>query len=112
MFASLFRIIDWLIDLPLEFEQSFQEELHVWEEEKRMPYITSVERAGREKGLQQGLLKGVAVALALKFGKADKRLLAKVNAIQSVKELEDLLEAIPGCSNIQEIRDRLAEPAN
>ncbi len=41
---NLFKFIDWLMSLPTELEQEFQQELNQYEEEKRMPYITSVER--------------------------------------------------------------------
>lgn len=47
---QLFRVIDWLLDLPEELQKGFEEDLFSWEEEKRMPYITSVERSGIKKG--------------------------------------------------------------
>ena len=108
---QLFRVIDWLLELPPELQEGFEEELYAWEEEKRMPYITSFERSGIEKGLRQGLQQGlqeaIAVALAAKFGKVDKRLLAKVRGITDVEKLQALLETIPGAEKLQEIRDRL-----
>ena len=108
---QLFRVIDWMLELPVELKVGFEDELYAWEEEKRMPYITSVERSGIEKGLrqglQQGLQQGIAAALAAKFGKVDKRLLAKVRGITDVDELQALLEAIPEAEKLQEIRDRL-----
>jgi hypothetical protein len=52
---NLFKFIDWLMSLPTELEQEFQQELNQYEEEKRMPYITSVERMGMEKGMIQKL---------------------------------------------------------
>ncbi|WP_287079934.1 MULTISPECIES: hypothetical protein [unclassified Microcystis] len=36
---NLFKFIDWLMSLPAELEQEFQQELNQYEEEKRMPYI-------------------------------------------------------------------------
>ena len=45
---QLFRLIDWLMDLPPELQQDFREELAQWEEEQRMPYVTSIERLARE----------------------------------------------------------------
>ncbi|MDZ7750170.1 MAG: DUF4351 domain-containing protein [Gammaproteobacteria bacterium] len=55
---ELFRVIDWMIRLPEDLEEAFREELYQLEEAKRMPYVTTVERAGIEKGLQQGLAQG------------------------------------------------------
>jgi len=54
----LYRVIDWLLELPPDRELSFWEELRKIEEIKIMPYITSVERLAREEGLEQGLEKG------------------------------------------------------
>jgi hypothetical protein len=56
---TLFRFIDWLLVLPAALEQEFWDELHQFEEEKRMPYVTSVERLGMQKGFEQGLQQGL-----------------------------------------------------
>jgi len=55
-----FRIIDWLLQPPPALEQTFQQELHDYEEGMKMPYITSIERSGIKKGLRRGLERGVA----------------------------------------------------
>jgi hypothetical protein len=51
---ELFRIIDWMIRLPAAAEAAFLQDVYTFEETKRMPYVTSAERAGIEKGLKQG----------------------------------------------------------
>ena len=60
----LFGLIDWMMRLPQELEEAFESELLAHEQEKRMPYISSVERntleRGREEGRGEGLLEGVA----------------------------------------------------
>jgi hypothetical protein len=57
---ELFRIIDWMIALPKALEVAFRQELYTFEEGKKMPYVTTVERAGIEKGHQQGYKQGEA----------------------------------------------------
>ncbi|MEA2040815.1 MAG: hypothetical protein U9N82_13475 [Thermodesulfobacteriota bacterium] len=57
--VDLFRFIDWLMDLPKAHEKLFWEQLARYEEEKKMPYVTSVERIGIEKGMQQGMQQGL-----------------------------------------------------
>ncbi len=108
---QLFRVIDWLLDLPPELKERFEGELHAWEEENRMPYITSIERSGiekgRQEGLQEGLQEGIAVGLAAKFGTAGKRLMSRVRAIHDVDELRALLKAVLAAPSLQDIRDRL-----
>ena len=55
---ELFRVIDWMLQLPAGWEAAFRQDLYAFEESKQMPYVTTVERAGIEKGLQQGLQQG------------------------------------------------------
>ncbi|MES9856498.1 MAG: hypothetical protein ABW166_07850 [Sedimenticola sp.] len=63
---ELFRIIDWMIQLPEVLEREFLDAVYKLEEVKKMPYVTSAERFGIEKGLEQGLQRGeVAVLLRL-----------------------------------------------
>lgn len=62
---ELFRFIDWLLILPKDLDKQFMEELRIIEEEKRMPYVTSVERIGIEKGIQQGIQEGIQKGIRL-----------------------------------------------
>lgn len=51
----LFRFIDWILYLPPEMEHLFWKEIQNYEEEQKMPYITSVEKIGMEKGIRQSI---------------------------------------------------------
>jgi Domain of unknown function (DUF4351) len=51
---NLFRFLDWVIILPKDLDKQFWQELRNFEEQQRMPYITSVERIGFEQGLEEG----------------------------------------------------------
>ncbi len=53
---ELFRFIDWLLVLPEELEDGFSEALRQYEEDIKMPYLTSIERRGIQQGIQQGIL--------------------------------------------------------
>ncbi len=55
---ELFRLIDWLLRLPVELELGFRAEVVKYEAETVMPYITSIERIGREEGRQEGRQEG------------------------------------------------------
>ena len=52
--AELFRFIDWVMDLPEELTEQVYEEVQRLETEARMRYVTSIERMGIKKGIQQG----------------------------------------------------------
>ena len=55
---QMFRVIDWMMDLPPALELQFRSELELIEEENKMPYITSVERLAKNEGLQEGRIEG------------------------------------------------------
>lgn len=55
---GLFRVIDWMMDLPTDLAIEFDGELRKMEEELKMPYVTSIERRGIEKGREEGREEG------------------------------------------------------
>ena len=52
---ELFRLIDWMMRLPDALEREFLDEHYAFEEAQHMPYVTSAERFGIEKGRQEAL---------------------------------------------------------
>ncbi len=51
---QLFRLLDWMMILPEELTQKFDTEINDYEEEKKMPYVTSLERLYLQRGEEQG----------------------------------------------------------
>jgi hypothetical protein len=45
---NLFKFIDWAMMLPEGLKRAFWEELKIYEEERQMPYVTSVERMAKQ----------------------------------------------------------------
>ena len=56
---DLFWFVDWLMKLPEELEQQFDNEVERLETETSMRYMTRFERRGLEKGIEQGLEQGI-----------------------------------------------------
>ena len=100
----LFVFIDWIMDLPKGLDKLFWEEITRYQEEKRMPFITTPERIGREKGLEEGLLKGLEAILKLKFGEAGLALMPEIRELQDHELLEAALEAVGEVSSPDELR--------
>ena len=50
---GLFRLLDWVLALPKPLEYTFKQDLARFEKEHSMPYITSIERIGREEGRKE-----------------------------------------------------------
>ncbi len=57
--VMLFHFLDWLMRLPPELEQQLWRELKAEEEARKMQYVSSVERIGEQRGLQQGFQRGL-----------------------------------------------------
>jgi hypothetical protein len=51
---NLFRFIDWMMELPEGLKQAFRDQLEQYEQERQMPYVTSIEQMGIEKGIEKG----------------------------------------------------------
>jgi hypothetical protein len=56
---GLFTFVDWIMILPEAAKVEFWQELKIYEEERRMPYITSVEQIGYDRGQVVGYGRGV-----------------------------------------------------
>ena len=97
---DLLRFIDWVIALPKDLAEEFSSELQQFEKEQQMQYVTSFERIGVEKGIQQGMQKGEATALVRqmkkKFGNLPKdaeERIEKANSETLLEWLDNVLEA-------------------
>jgi len=68
-------VIDWLMNLPEEFDVKLRDEVHALDEENRMRYMTSFERLAMAEGVQQGRSGGMIEmfldTLALRFPNFD-----------------------------------------
>ncbi|HYV37035.1 MAG TPA: Rpn family recombination-promoting nuclease/putative transposase [Gemmataceae bacterium] len=105
---QLFRLIDWIMTLPDEWEQGFREEIDRFEEELKMPYVTSVERLAKQEGLQEGRQKGIydglAVALEAKFSTAGKKFMKEIRDLKNEEQLLELTRMVHKASTIDELR--------
>jgi hypothetical protein len=103
---QLYRLIEGMMKLPKPLAELAWKEICDFEKEKDMPYITTAERVGIEKGLaeglakgreegrEEGLLTGIEVALELKFAAAGLGLLPEIRQIDDVALLRKVLEAV------------------
>jgi hypothetical protein len=101
---ELFRLIDWMMDLPEAQYRQFWQEMEQYEKEKQVPYITSVERHGMERGKREGLLEGISSCLKIRFGAEDLDLLSAVQSVTDLDRLQAILKAIETATDRDEIR--------
>ncbi|HEY9851420.1 MAG TPA: hypothetical protein V6D28_18260 [Leptolyngbyaceae cyanobacterium] len=126
---NLFQFVDWIMSLPQILEQEFWQEVIQLEEERRMPYITSVERIGIQKGIEQGiqqgieqerqqsrqqfkqiLLESIELGLELKFGNEGLSLLPEISLLEDVEQLRAIQTALRTVNTVEELR-RIYQPA-
>jgi hypothetical protein len=100
---ELFRLIDWMVNLPEAAEEEFKREIQHFQEENQMPYVTSVERLARQEGLSQGIAEGIIQngreaildVLEVRFQEVPTEVIQKINEIEDPALLKTLLrEAI------------------
>ncbi len=105
---GLFKFIDWLLSLPEGLELEFRNELSAYEQERRMPYITSIERIGRQEGRKEGELTLVLRQLARRCGTLSPNLLTQIQAL-SIEQIENLADVLLDFSGIQDLENWLSQ---
>jgi hypothetical protein len=117
--VNLFRFIDWVMSLPQELEDEFWREVGQYEEERRMPYITSVERIGirkgreqgRQEGMREGLLAAIELILEQKFGSEGSDLLPDISEIEDVEQLKAIIAGLQTVNTLEDVR-QLYQPTD
>jgi hypothetical protein len=102
---ELFRLIDWLMELPPALNTIFRQDLDKIQEERRMPYVSSGERVY----LCRGLRRGIESLLKVKFGEEGLKLMPEIREIYEEQQLEAILNALETAASPDEVR-RLWSP--
>ncbi len=89
---GLFRVIDWMMDLPTDLAIEFDGELRKIEEENQMPYVTSIEQRGIEKGREEGRVAGQIQLIQRLLGQTETTMLQLLT--QPLEELRGQLDAL------------------
>ncbi|MCT7978458.1 Rpn family recombination-promoting nuclease/putative transposase [Laspinema olomoucense] len=111
---NLFRLLDWMMTLPESLQQSFDTKLKNYQEERKMPILSNIERrameAGRKEGRQEGHQEGslenarsaVLLVLSARFNSVSPELSARVNQIADILMLSQLLQQASVISSVAE----------
>ena len=109
--VDLFDFIDWVLQLSDTDEERLYEEINKLEEANQMPYITSVERIGIRKGLQQGALEEnqqlIIETLDERFGAVPSFISEAVLQIRDRNQLRTLHRRAIRITSIEEFRQEL-----
>jgi hypothetical protein len=105
---ELFRLIDWMMELPPELVGVFRQELDQIQEEKRMPYVTSIERLARREGMREG----IESLLKVQFGDEGLKLMPEIQQIHEEDKLRAILKALETATSLDEVRQLWSAPAS
>ena len=105
-----FRLVDWMMLLRSDLERRFKAELVAYEEELRMPYVTSIERlakeelmeTGREEGREQGSAALLLRMLERKCGPLPADISERIHRLKLQQSL-DLGEALFDFQSLEEL---------
>lgn len=95
---DIFRFINWIMQLPKPLENEFWQDLLAYEEDRKMTYMTTLERIWYEGGLEEGREEGreegsKAVALRMLRKKYPLEAIAEVTSlpIETLQQLQTQL---------------------
>lgn len=97
---QLFRIIDWMMDLPEALGQLFDREVEQIEQENTMPYVTSIERHGRQKMLIRALERQYRISVP-------EDLVARIREITDVTVLDRWFDTVFEAKSFDEFQQRI-----
>jgi hypothetical protein len=104
---ELFRLIDWMMDLPPALDGLFWEEAEKAAKEKHVPFIDIAERKYTEKGLREGLHRAARMGLKLKFPEQWEQLFEEVRRVEDVALLQTLCDTIETAATPDDVRRAL-----
>jgi hypothetical protein len=103
---DLYRFIDWILALPESVEREFWQELQVFEEERKVTYVTNAERFGIEKGAVQEARSLVLRLLSRRVGVLSSEVRSQVESLP-LEQLESLGEALLDFSSAADLDEWL-----
>ena len=102
---KLFRLIDWLMELPQAEEERFWQEVRAFEEERAMPFVSIAEIMGK----RSRDLEFIASLLRRRFGEEGVALMAQVKEVSNYDLLHPLFWTLHDVATLEEARQAIAD---
>jgi len=83
---KLFRVVDWMMTLPEELQQSFEEQLNRYQQERQMPLLSNMEIRGIRQSTRESLLE----VLTVRFEVVPPAVIEVINQIKDISVLKQL----------------------
>jgi hypothetical protein len=109
--VNLYRFIDWVMTLKDDLAITFKNEIYKFEEESKMPYITSIGRLerkeGRKEGSEETAQEMVIEVIKEKFGIHDSTIHEQIKNISSQQTLKELIHKAIRIDNFPAFQEEL-----
>ncbi len=103
---NFYGLIDWMMTLGEELQAEFNQQITEYEEEMKMPYITSIERSGEQRGEFKGEQNMIIQLLNYRFSEIDSSLTKQVKTLNR-EQLTELGKAIFNFSTVIDLQQWL-----
>ena len=100
---QLFRLIDWLMELPTRLQEAFEQDMDEFEEVLHMPFVTGFEL--------RGMLRMLEGSLRRKFGEEGVQLMPAIRELRDADKYDALAAVIDTASSLDEVKRAVAEAA-
>jgi hypothetical protein len=104
---ALYDFIDSIMVLPEHLEIQYDTEVREYEKEKKMPHITTAERIGIQKCIQQDIMD----VLEVRFQVVPEEITLQIQSISDLAELRKLHKQAVVAPDIQEFA-KLLDPSS
>ena len=109
---QLYRLMERMMTLPKPLAELAWNEIHEFEKEKGMTFITTPERVAMERGLaeglakgrEEGLLAGIEALLEVRLAAAGMSLMPEIRQIQDADLLREILAGIKQADTPEAVR--------
>ncbi|MBD2773496.1 transposase [Iningainema tapete] len=102
---KLFQVIDQMMTLPKELQQSFEEKLTRYEEERKMPLLSNMEL----RGTRQTFKSNIISLLQKRFETVPSELIEAINSIDDISELQRLLLETVSVNSVADFQQLLSQ---
>lgn len=113
---ELFRLVDWMMTLPEELQETFEEELEDYQEKNKMPILSQIETRAMRRGNQLGILEkareSVLRVLEVRFQEVPEAIADTINSIDDVAFLDELLSQAVMTPSLEEFEKLLISEPN
>jgi adenylate cyclase len=100
--VDLYKVIDLMMALSEDLQLSFDQKLANYQEERKMPLVTNIERRAIEKTTKQTLKKNITKLVQVRFGDIPENLVTSINQIDDTSFLEQIFVSAINISSLEE----------